>query len=59
MNPESIELMAAEIARRAAVPGGALASARSSLAAVLGGGLVVAALAATGWFAHRRRPKTA
>jgi tetratricopeptide (TPR) repeat protein len=64
MSVESIQLMEAEIARRAAAgPGGALASAReSSFAGVLGGGLAVAALAAlaaAGWFAHRRRPKAA
>jgi hypothetical protein len=61
MNAESLELMEAEIARRAAAgPGGALAPlGGSSFAGVLGGGLAVAALAAAGWFAHRRRPKAA
>lgn len=59
MNAESLQLMEAEIARRAATaPGGALAS-RSTVAGVLGGGLAVAALAAAGWFARRRRPKAA
>lgn len=59
MNADSLQLMEAEIARRAATaPGGALAS-RSSAAGVLGGGLAVAALAAAGWFARRRRPKAA
>jgi hypothetical protein len=60
MSVESLELMEAEIARRAAAgPGGGLASPRaSSLAGVLGGGLVVAALGAAGWFARRRRPRT-
>jgi hypothetical protein len=61
MSVESLELMEAEIARRAAAGlGGGLASPRaSSFAGVLGGGLVVAGLAAAGWFARRRRPKAA
>lgn len=62
MSIASLELMEAEIARRATSgPDAGLASARSasSFAGVLGAGLAVAALAAAGWFAHRRRPKAA
>ena len=60
MNAESLELMEAEVARRAATTANAApASIRSSLAGVVGGGLTLAALAVAGWFARRRRPKTA
>jgi hypothetical protein len=63
MNAEAIALMEAELTRRAA-PGGAPGSTRESsfgggLGTALGGGLALTALAVAGWFAHRRRPKTA
>lgn len=56
MRADSVELMEAELARRAEAAG---AVRRPSLGGLLGGGLVVTALAVVGWFSRRRRPKAA